>query len=75
MSVLQFFNWFAVFLGDTVDVVINDCVTPDGFSFGGVCIGIAILSAVVSGTIGAVAIFGRNHSITVSNRYYEKGGD
>lgn len=67
-------NWFLSFLAQAVTVIFG-IQSPDGYSLGSMAVGIAIISAVVSGTIGAVAIFGRNHTISVSDRSYRKGDE
>lgn len=67
-------NWFLSFVAQAVTVIFR-IQSSDGYSLGSMAVGIAIISAVVSGTIGAVAIFGRNHTISVSDRSYRKGDD
>lgn len=67
-------NWFLSFVAQAVTVIFG-MQSSDGYSLGSMAVGIAIISAVVSGTIGAVAIFGRNHTISVSDRSYRKGDE
>lgn len=67
-------NWFLSFVTQAVTVIFG-IQSSDGYSLGSMAVGIAIISAVVSGTIGAVAIFGRNHTISVSDRSYRKGDE
>lgn len=67
-------NWFLSFVAQAVTVIFG-IQSSDGYSLGSMAVGIAIISAVVSGTIGAVAIFGRNHTISVSDRSYRKGDE
>lgn len=67
-------NWFLSFVTQAVTVIFG-IHSSDGYSLGSMAVGIAIISAVVSGTIGAVAIFGRNHTISVSDRSYRKGDE
>ena len=67
-------NWFLSFVVQAVTVIFG-IQSSDGYSLGSMAVGIAIISAVVSGTIGAVAIFGRNHTISVSDRSYRKGDE
>ena len=67
-------NWFLSFVAQAVTVIFG-IQSSDGYSLGSMAVGIAIISAVVSGTIGAVAIFGRNHTISVSDRHYRKGDE
>lgn len=67
-------NWFLSFVTQAVTVIFG-IQSSDGYSLGSMAVGIAIISAVVSGTIGAVAIFGRNHTISVSDRTYRKGDE
>lgn len=60
-------NWFLSFVAQAVTVIFG-IQSSDGYSLGSMAAGIAIISAVVSGTIGAVAIYGRNHTISYNNR-------
>lgn len=60
-------NWFLSFVAQVVTVIFG-IQSSDGYSLGSMAVGIAIISAVVSGTIGAVAIYGHNHTISYNNR-------
>lgn len=51
----EFMNWFLDFLKQAV-LLIFSFVSADSFSFGYMMLGIAVLGAVVSATVGAVAI-------------------
>lgn len=62
----EFINWFLDFVTSMV-ILIFSLVAPDGFSFGYMILGIAVVGAVISGTVGMVAI--------VSNAIYRKKGD
>lgn len=51
----DFMNWFLDFVKQAVLLVFS-FVSADGFSFGYMMLGIAVVGAVVSATVGAVAI-------------------
>lgn len=59
-------NWFLSFVAQAVRLIFN-IKSVDGYSLGSMAVGIAIVSAVVTGTIGAVSIYGRNHTISYSD--------
>ncbi len=62
----DFMDWFLDFASSMV-ILIFSLAAPDGFSFGYMILGIAVVGAVISGTVGMVAI--------VSNAIYRKKGD
>lgn len=62
---VDFMKWFLGFVKDMVRLLFT-LVVPDGFSFGYMVLGAAIIGVVVSGTIGMVAI--------VSNALSRRGG-
>lgn len=62
---VDFMKWFLSFVKNMV-LMIFSFVTPDDFSFGYMILGIAVIGAVISGTIGMVAI--------VSNALSRRGG-
>lgn len=51
----QFITWFLSFCKDTI-VMLFALLSPDNFSFGYMMLGIAVVGAVISATIGAVAV-------------------
>lgn len=51
----EFISWFLDFVKEMV-LMIFSFVSPDGFSFGYMLLGIAVVGAVISATVGAVAI-------------------
>lgn len=51
----EFLNWFLNFVKNMV-LMIFSFVSPDGFSFGYMILGIAVVGAVIAGTVGMVAI-------------------
>ena len=55
-------NWFLSFVSQSVQLIFS-ISSADGYSLGSMAAGIAIVSVVVSGTIGSVAIFVRSHTI------------
>lgn len=65
MSRSQFVTWFFVYLKKLVNLLFS-LVSPDGFSFGYMILGIGVVGAVVSATVGMVAI--------VSNAMARRGG-
>lgn len=62
----EFMTWFLNFVKNMV-LMIFSFVAPDGFSFGYMILGIGIVGAIISGTVGAVAI--------VSNALSRRGGN
>lgn len=60
-----FVNWFLNFVKDMV-LLLFSFVSPDGFSFGYLILGIGVVGAVISATVGMVAI--------VSNAMSWRGG-
>jgi len=55
-------NWFLSFVAQAVACIFG-MVSPDGYSLGSMLVGITITAAVIMATIGAVNIFGHNHSV------------
>lgn len=51
----EFTQWFLSFVKDMV-LMIFSFVSLDGFSFGYLVLGTAVVGAVISGTVGCVAI-------------------
>lgn len=73
---VEFMNWFLSFFQGFVYFLL-DMAAPDGYSFGYMLLGVAIVSVVITGTIGAVGIFARNaqsDSRRSSGRNHKKGG-
>ena len=69
-------NWFLSFIARAVSCLFG-MVSPDGYSLGSMLVGITITGAVVMATIGAVNVFGHNHTITKMDKPrggYGKGG-
>lgn len=62
---VDFMNWFLNFVKNMV-LLLFSLVASDGFSFGYMILGIGIVGAIISGTIGMVAI--------VSNAINQRGG-
>ncbi len=51
----QFITWFLSFCKNIV-LMLFALLSPDNFSFGYMILGIAVVGAVISATVGAVAI-------------------
>lgn len=62
----DFFTWVLNFVKDAI-LLLFSLTFPDGFSFGYMILGIAVVGAVISATIGMVAI--------VSNSISKRRGD
>ncbi len=60
-----FVNWFLNYVKNMV-LMLFSIVSPDGFSFGYMILGIGVVGAVISATVGMVAI--------VSNAMSYRGG-
>ncbi len=60
-----FVNWFLNYVKNMVFMLFS-IVSPDGFSFGYMILGIGVVGAVISATVGMVAI--------VSNAMSYRGG-
>lgn len=74
---VEFMNW-VLLLAKNMIVMLIGFTSVDGYSFGHMVLGIAIIGVVLCSTVGAVALVSntiRDNSYAASRRGRKRGGD